>query len=142
MRNFKDYIENRESPDSSSEAKEALREIQIVMNEAIGRTQRINGFGLNDIKFLVINQEQAEGGMQINLEAKGSAIAKNKEHVSHMLQKLLTDTREELWKKRIYMEMMYHKLEASEVATEADETPIGLKKTLYYTVICAAIIFI
>ena len=107
-----------EHEDSSPEAKEAMREIQIVMNKVIDQTQRVNGFGINDIKFEVINQEEGETGTQINLEAHGSAIAKNEKHVSRLLQKLVGLTREDLWKKNIFLEMMYHKIETSETTLE------------------------
>lgn len=145
MENFRHYIEDREKGNStSSEAKEALREIQIVMNSAIGQTQKVNGFGIDDIKFNVINQEASESGIQINLEASGSAVAKNEKHISRMLQKLVSSTREDLWKKKIFLEMMYHKIDVSEtqIESEDDDDPnIGLKRTLYYTVICAACVF-
>lgn len=143
VENFKKYLEIKESDmDSPSEAKEAMREIQIVMNDALNSTKKINGFGINDIKFAVINQEQAKHGIQINLEAKGSAVAKNKDHISRMLQKLVVKTREDLWRKKIFLEMMYHQIETSEVENESDNTAIGLKRTLYFTVICAACVFI
>lgn len=146
MENFRHYIEDRENGKSgaSSEATEALREIQIVMNTAIGQTQKVNGFGINDIKFNVINQEESESGVQVNLEASGSAVAKNDKHISRMLQKLVNSTREDLWKKKIFLEMMYHKIDVGEtqIESEDDDDPnIGLKRTLYYTVICAACVF-
>jgi len=146
MRNFSNYIEEKESggPEASASTKEALREIQIVMNEAVGQTQKVNGFGINDIKFNVLNEEEGEAGVQINLEASGSAVAKNEKHISRMLQKLVESTREQLWKKRIFLEMMYHKIDVSETKIdEADdgETNVGLKRTLYFTVICAAAVF-
>ena len=146
MGKFTHYIENKESGDeASSAAKEALREIQIIMNEAIGQTQKVNGFGINDIKFRVLNQEEAETGIQINLEASGSAVAKNEKHISRMLQKLVDSTREQLWKKKIFFEMMYHKIDVSETKIDEsdgeDDPNIGLKRTLYFTVICAACVF-
>jgi len=145
MENFKNYIEDREKgTESSSTAKEALREIQIVMNAGIGKTTKVNGFGINSIEFHVINQEAAESGTQVNLEAKGEAIAKNEKHISRMLQKLVTSTREDLWKKKIFLEMMYHKIDVSETKLESeddDDPNIGLKRTLYFTVICAACVF-
>lgn len=145
MENFKHYIEDKEKgTESSSSAKEALREIQIVMNEAIGKSVKVNGFGIEDIKFSVINQEESESGIQINLEATGSAIAKNEKHISRMLQKLVSMTRENLWKKKIFLEMMYHKIDVSETQLESeddDDPNVGLKRTLYFTVICAACVF-
>lgn len=145
MENFKNYIEDRDKgTEASSSAKEALREIQIVMNEAIGKTVKVNSFGIDDIKFNVINQEEAESGIQINLEATGSAIAKNEKHISRMLQKLVSMTREDLWKKKIFLEMMYHKIDVSETKLESeddDDPNVGLKRTLYFTIICAACVF-
>lgn len=144
MEKFTQYIENKESGNHGSpEVQEALREIQIVMNKAIHDTQRDNGFGINDIKFEVINQEEGENGVQINMEAKGSAVARNEKHISRMLQKLVNQTREDLWKKDIFIEMMYHKIETSEtkMESEEDEPNMGLKRTLYFTVICAACVF-
>lgn len=143
MGKFKHYIENKESEASTPEAKEAMREIQIVMSHAIDKTEKVNGFGINNIGFEIISQEKGDAGVQINLEAKGEAVAKNEQHISRMLQKLVNQTREDLWKKNIFFEMMYHKIETSETKTEAeeDEINIGLKKTLYFTVICAACVF-
>jgi hypothetical protein len=146
MENFKHYIEDKESGSKggSATAKEALREIQIVMNKAIGQTPKVNGFGIDDIEFHVINQEEAESGTQINMEAKGSGVAKNEKHISRMLQKLVQATREDLWKKKIFLEMMYHKIDVSETKLESDDDDdpnIGLKRTLYFTVICAACVF-
>jgi hypothetical protein len=145
MRNFSNYIEEKGSkiPDASASAKEALREIQIIMNESLGQSQKVNGFGINDIKFQVLNEEEGEAGIQINMEASGSAVAKNEKHISRMLQKLVEATREHLWKKNIFLEMMYHKIDVSETKLEAEEEDInvGLKRTLYFTVICAACVF-
>jgi hypothetical protein len=148
MGNFKNYIEDKESNggEASSASKEALREIQIVMNETIGQTQRVNGFGIDSIKFQVLNQEETESGIQVNLEASGSAIAKNEKHISRMLQKLVEATREQLWKKKIFLEMMYHKIDVSETkideSNDDDDNPnVDLKRTLYFTVICAACAF-
>lgn len=145
MGNFKQYIEDKESMNNvPSESKEALREIQIVMNDAIGKTQKVNGFGIDNIEFHVINQEKSESGIQVNMEAKGAAVAKNEKHISRMLQKLVESTREDLWKKKIFLEMMYHKIDVSETKLESeddDDPNIGLKRTLYFTVICAACIF-
>lgn len=145
MGNFNQYIEDRETGGTkSSQATEAMREIQIVMNKALGQTQKVNGFGIDDIKFDVINEEESETGIQINLEAHGSAVAKNEKHISRMLQKLVQMTREDLWKKKIFLEMMYHKIDVSETKNESeddDDPNIGLKRTLYFTVICAAAVF-
>ena len=145
MENFIDYIKEQESDlEPSCEAKEAMREIQIIANKAIGQMPKTNGFGINNIEFHVINQEKAESGVQMNLEAMGSAVAKNEKHISRMLQKLVANTREDLWKKNIFLEMMYHKIDVSETKLESedDDNPnIGLKKTLYFNIICAACVF-
>jgi hypothetical protein len=145
MENFENYIKDKESDvEPPSEAKEAMREIQIITNKEIGQTPKVNGFGINDIEFHVINQEESESGIQINLEATGSAVAKNEKHISRMLQKLVANTREDLWKKKIFLEMMYHKIDVSETKLESsdDDNPnIGLKKTLYFSIICAACVF-
>src|SRR5581483_12399354 len=135
MGTFNEYLEEKES----STVKETMREIQIVMNKAIDNSQRVKGFGINDIKFEVINQEEGETGTQINLEAKGSAVAKNEQHLSRMLQKLVNSTREDLWKKNIFFEFHYHKIDISD--TKMEETDIDLKKSIYFTVICAACVF-
>ncbi len=139
METFVDFIENKE--DLPSEAKEAMREIQIVMTETLGCTKKTNGFGINDIKFELINQQKSSKGLQLNLEARGSAIVKGKEHLSRLLQRLVSDSREDLWKKNIFFEMMYHKVDMSENKLEMDETPLGLKNTVHFSVICAALIF-
>lgn len=143
MGNFKNYIENKDC-DADPKAKEALREIQVVINKTLDSSKRVNGYGINEIKFDVINQETAEGGIQLNLEANGSATAKNEKHISRMLQKLISDSREDLWKKNIFIEAMYHQIETSESPlneAEDDDSDMGLKRKLYFMVICAAIVF-
>lgn len=144
---FKNYIENKDcgtEQELAPKAKEALREIQVVVNKTLDNSKKVNGFGINEMKFEIINQECAEAGIQINMEAKGSATAKNEKHISRMLQHMVSDSREDLWKKDIFLEIMYHQIETSESKldeAEDDDSNIGLKRTLYFTVICAAIVF-
>jgi hypothetical protein len=135
--NFQHYVDNK--CEVSPESRETLREIQIVVNEALNNTTKINGFGIDDIKFELINEESAETGLQLNLEAKGSAVAKNKEHINGMLQRLMKKTKEPLRKKKIFLEIMYHEIDVHENMYE-DNTAIGLKRTLYFNVIAAAIV--
>lgn len=139
--NFQQYIENRLTENISPEGKEAMREIQIVINQSLSQIPKINGFGINDLKFDLINEERATQGLQMNLEAKGSAVAKNKEHINGMLQKLMATAREPLWQKKIFLEIMYHNIDVQENMHE-NNTAIGLKGTLYFNTIAAAIIFI
>ncbi len=147
MGNFKNYIENKDcgtEQELAPKAKEAIREIQVVINKTIDSSKRVNGFGIDDMKFKIISQECAKTGIQINMEAQGSAVAKNEKHISRMLQNLMGDSREDLWKKNIFLEVMYHQIEVSETKldeAEDDDSNIGLKRTLYFTVICAAIAF-
>jgi len=135
---FQHYVDNR--CEVSPEGRETLREIQVVVNKALDDTKKVNGFGIDDIKFELINEERAETGLQLNLEAKGSAVAKNKEHINGMLQRLIKKTREPLMKKKIFLEMMYHEINAHENMYE-NNTAMGLKRTLYFNVIAAAIVF-
>jgi len=138
---FQKFIESREDDANiPANAKEAKREIQIVANDSLGT--KINGFGIEEINFELIDFEEAKQGIQLNMEAKGPAIAKSKQHISSMLQKLSRRCREPLWKKKIFLDFMYHQIDVTENVVENDDnTPIGLKKTLYFTVICAAIVF-
>ena len=125
-------------------AKEAIREIQVVINKTIDSSKKVNGFGIDEMKFKIINQECAKTGIQINIEAQGSAVAKNEKHISRMIQNIISNSREDLWKKDIFLEAMYHQIEVSETKldeAEDDNSNIGLKRTLYFTVICAAIAF-
>lgn len=144
---FKNYIENKNCEDEKDlepKAKEAIREIQVVVNKTLDNSKKVNGFGINEMKFEIISQECAEAGIQINMEAKGSAIAKNEKHISRMLQHMVSESREDLWKKDIFLEVMYHQIETSESKldeAEDDDSNVGLKRTLYFTVICAAIVF-
>lgn len=138
---FQQYIETRIVENESPEGREAMREIQIVINQSLSQTPRINGFGINDLKFDLINQERASQGLQLNLEAKGSAVAKNKEHINGMLQKLMNTAREPLWQKKIFLEIMYHNIDVQENMHEND-TAVGLKGTLYFNTIAAAIVFV
>jgi hypothetical protein len=138
---FQQYIENRLVENISPEGKEAMREIQIVINQSLSQIPKINGFGINDLKFDLITEERATQGLQMNLEAKGSAVAKNKEHINGMLQKLMATAREPLWQKKIFLEIMYHNIDVQENMHE-NNTAIGLKGTLYFNTIAAAIIFI
>lgn len=131
MRKFEEFMLSH----TSAEATEVLREIQIVMDSAIDKTPRMNGYGINEIKFDFLSEERAKEGIQLNLETKGSAIAKNKDHVNGMLQRLVSMTRTPLWNKHIFFEVMYHQLHASETMYEDNNT------TLHFNVICAAIVF-
>lgn len=125
----------------SPESIETLREIQIVMNRTLGKTIKINGFGINEIKLSVLKEESTQRGMQIDLQANGSAVAKNKAHIINMLQKLVQESREALWKKNIFFEILYHRVDVAENKIyEYDNPDIGLKRTLYFTAICAALL--
>jgi len=147
MGNFKNYIENQDcgtEQELEPKAKEAIREIQVVINKTIDSSKKVNGFGIDEMKFKIINQECAKTGIQINIEAQGSAVAKNEKHISRMIQNIISNSREDLWKKDIFLEAMYHQIEVSETKldeAEDDNSNIGLKRTLYFTVICAAIAF-
>lgn len=141
---FQNYIEKRSeilAEGISPDGREAMREIQIVINETLSQMPRINGFGINEIKFELINEEKSTQGTQLNLEAKGSAVAKSKDHINGMLQKLITWTREPLWKKKIFLEVMYHEIDVRETTNENEDIAIGLKNTLYFNVVSAALVF-
>ena len=141
---FQHYFEKRSeilAEAVSPDGREALREIQIVINETLSQMPRINGFGINEIKFELINEEKSTQGTQLNLEAKGSAIAKNKDHINGMLQKLVNQARESLWKKKIFLEFMYHEIDVRETTNENEDVAIGLKHNLYFNVVSAALVF-
>lgn len=141
MGKFQNFIENRHA-DMTSEARETVREINVVFNKAVDSNPKINGFGINDIDFEVINEEKTKSGIQVNLEVKGSAVARDDKHISRMLQKLCNATREQLWGKKIFIEMMYHEIHTSENVLEVDEsTPVDRRFTLHFRLIAAAIIF-
>jgi hypothetical protein len=131
MGKFEHFVEDQENHENMpSEAKEAMREIQIVMNETLGHTRKPHKFGIDDIKFDLINYEQTSRGIQVNLEAHGSAYVRDKDHLSSLLQRLVQDSRKDLQKKDIFLEMMYHKIDMSAESQQVD-----------FNVICAAIIF-
>lgn len=139
---FQQYIENRNLVENiSPDGKEAMREIQIIVNQSLSQTPKVNGFGINEVKFELINEERATQGLQLNLEVKGSAVAKNKDHINGMLQRLMSAAREPLWQKKIFLEIMYHNIDVQDNMHE-NNTPIGLKGTLYFNTIAAAIVFI
>jgi hypothetical protein len=139
MGKFETFLENKE--EMPSDAKEGMRELQLVINNTLWRTKKINGFGIDDIKFEIINQERANAGLQINLEGKGSAVVKNKDHLSRLLQRLVMDSRQELQSKNIFLEMMYHQIDLSDNVNENYNTPLGLKSKKYFSVVCAMLIF-
>ena len=135
MAHFVEYINWKENVETTADAKEAMREIQIVINQTLDSIPFVNGYGIKEIKFDFLSEEAAEKGMQLNLEAKGVAEAKNKEHVNALLQKVVYYSRQPLWNKKIFLEFLYHELNVSETMHE------DLNRTLYFNVICAAIIF-
>ena len=131
MGKFEQFVEDQENQENlPSEAKEAMREIQIVMNETLGHTLKPHRYGINDIKFDLINYEQTNRGVQVNLEAHGSAYVRDKDHLSSLLQRLVQDSRRDLAKKNIFLEMMYHQIDMSGDSQETE-----------FKVICAAILF-
>jgi hypothetical protein len=135
MNRFQEYFEEKQG-----EATEALRDIRIVFNKTLQQTQRVNGYGIDEINFDVINEEKAEGGIQLNLEITGTANAKSKEHVGMLLEKLMLATRQALWQKKIFLQILGHRLNVSETQLE-NETPMGLRRKLHFEVIGAAIFF-
>lgn len=140
MLNFQYYFENRDRilmEQNSPESAKALRDIQFIVNQQLNQTLKRNGFGIDEIRFEPINEETAKEGIQLNMEAKGLATANNKEQVSRFLQKLMADCREPLWQKKIFLEIHYHQINVQGNTYESTDT---LPK-LYFTVVCAAIVF-
>src|SRR5580658_4346643 len=120
MINFNYYIENREEIQGiSPDGKEAMREIQVIV----------------DKEFELIGEEKAKEGIQLNMEAKGTATAPNKNYIIKKLHNLMSRAREPLWKKKIFLEIHYHQVDVQENAYES------VRDKLHFTAICAAIIF-
>lgn len=136
MINFNYYIENREEVHGiSPEGKEAMREIQVIVDKALDGTIKHNGNGIDDIKFELIGEEKAKEGIQLNMEAKGTATAPDKKYIVKKLHNLMSKAREPLWKKKIFLEVHYHQVDVQENAYES------VRDKLHFTAICAAIIF-
>ena len=143
MTKFQEYVDNRgiETP----EIGEALRNIHIIVDNVLQQTPRTNGYGINKINFEKINEHHDPDGIQINLEVVGETTAKNKEHVQGLLQKLIEASKPLLLQKKIFLELYYHKLNVTEkinMAEYYDETPLGLKRIMYFNVVGAALLFI
>lgn len=130
---FQQYLENM-----ANDSDEAIREINKTINKTIDNTKRHNGCGINDLKLDIINEEKAEEGTQINFEVKGSANARDKTHIISMLKKLMGDMREPLWKDKIFLEIMYHKIDLDEKHKYQPHDPGDL---LNFSTIGAAIMF-
>ena len=136
--NFKYYIENREEIHGTSpEGREAMREIQITVDKALDNTIKTRGNGIDSIKFELISEERAKEGIQLNMEAKGTATAPNKQYIIKKLQNLMAKAREPLWQKKIFLEVHYHQVDVQENTYEVTD----VTHKLYFTAICAAIIF-
>lgn len=116
-----------------------MNEIQRILNETLGRTKRSQGRGLNDIQFEPINQVQGKEGIQLNVEAKGSAIAltgNEQAHVGSMLKNLENASREELWEHHIFLTMRYDGL----YVTDTKHESVG-DAEVFYHIPCAIVIF-
>ena len=133
---FQQYLEN--IGNVSSESKDAIREITRITNTTIDNTRRNNGYGINHLNFEVINEERAKEGIQINFEVTGSANARDKLHVVSLLKRLMSDMRETLWREKIFLEIMYHKIDLD---YKHQYQPHRNGDELKFTTIAAAIVF-
>lgn len=119
---------------------ELVRDLNRIANETLGFKK--NNFGIDEIKFEVINKEQVSTGMQFNLEGNGTTSARNTEHVKRQIADLANRLKNPLAEKGIYIEFLYNKLDVKEKTNEVtsmDDIPTGLVRKWTFSVIAAAV---
>lgn len=121
---------------------EAMRDISRIITSAVDGTTKVNKFGIENIKFEVINTEHTSTGIKIELEANGTASARNGDHIKKQLEKVMTAAKAPLAEKGIHMEILYNKIDTNDSMKEAnfDEPAIGLVHKIDFRVICTAIV--
>lgn len=121
---------------------EAMRDISRIVNDALGSTTKVNKFGIESIKFEVISTEHTSSGIKIDLEAQGTASARNGDHIKKQLEKVMATAKAPLAEKGIHMEFLYNKIDTNDAMEEAnlDEPAIGLVRKIDFRIVCTAII--
>ena len=121
---------------------EAMRDIARIVNNAIDSSTKVNKFGIEKITFEVINSENTSTGIKIDLEAQGTASARNSDHIKKQLEKLISNTKGPLSEKGIYLEFLYNKIDTNDSMKESnfDEPAVGLVRKIDFRIICIAII--
>jgi hypothetical protein len=121
---------------------EAMRNINHIVKQCIDATPKVNKFGIHDIEFEIINKEQTVSGIKLDMEAKGTACARNDDHIKKQLEKLMAAAKKPLAERGIHMEVLYNKIDTSEAVEETnlDNPPIGLVRKYEFRVICVAML--
>lgn len=121
---------------------EAMRDISKIVATAVDGTTKVNKFGIENIKFEVINTEHTSTGIKIDLEAQGTASARNGDHIKKQLEKVMAAAKAPLAEKGIHMEILYNKIDTNDSMEESnsDEPAIGLVRKIDFRVICTAIV--
>lgn len=121
---------------------EAMRDIARIIKNAVDGTTKVNRFGIEDIKFEVINTEHTSTGIKIDLEAQGTASARNSDHIKKQLEKVAAAAKAPLAEKGIHIEFLYNKIDTNDSVEEAsfDEPAIGLVRKIDFRIICTAIV--
>lgn len=118
---------------------EIMRDINTVFRNTINSSVKENRFGIDEIKFEIINNEKVSTGVQLNLEAEGIAFARNPDHIKRLLAQLNEASKKSLWQYGIKMEFLYNRLDVSEAQEEGDVGPVGLVRKYSFRVICSAV---
>jgi hypothetical protein len=118
---------------------EIMRDINAVFRSVINSSVKENRFGVEEIKFEIINDEKVSTGVQLNLEAEGVAFARNPDHIKRLLAQLNESAKKALWQHGIKMEFLYNRLDVSEAQEEGDVGPVGLVRKYSFRVICSAV---
>jgi len=122
---------------------EAMRDINRIVKDVIDGTTKVNNFGIEDINFEVINTEETSTGIKINLEAQGSAHARNNNHIKKQLEKVMAAAKSPLAQKGIHMEIFYNRIDTNDSVEETNdnnEPAIGLVRKIDFRVTCTAIV--
>lgn len=118
---------------------EAMRDINHIVKSCVDGTAKVNKFGIDDIEFEVINKEITSSGLKLDMEAHGTAHARNGDHIKKYIERLMDAARKPLAAKGIHMEVLYNKIDTSEAIEETDG-PVGLVRKLDFCVLCVAVV--
>ena len=118
---------------------EIMRDINHIISNAVDNTAKINRFGIEDIKFEVVNTENVSTGIKLTIEAQGTTLARNPDHIKRQLEKLMLEVKQPLASKNIYMQMFYNNIDTNDSVEESYDTAIGLTRKIDFRIMCVAI---